>query len=107
MTKEQFMLHIKSAAAVFFTDEPSPVTDDVSVGEWISRWGAWKSAKAKLEVDGKRAAKARAAAQDLRQRAEAAGLALVSHEELVEQYDADLAKWRGRAEAAEAKLSSE
>jgi hypothetical protein len=104
MTKDDFVLHIKRAAALFQSDEPSPATDDLPVGGWVERWGTWKAAKAKLEVDTKRAAKVRATAADLRARAEAAGLALVTHEEAVEQYDTAMSKLEAEVERLRAEV---
>ena len=103
MTKEDFVLDIKRAAALFGSDGP-----DIGKGsraEWVTAYNDWLAKLAKLEVDTKRSQKARKEAADLRAKAEAAGLALVHREELVEQYDTDLAKWRGRAEAAEAEVA--
>lgn len=103
MTKDEFVLSIKRSAAAFGSDGPD--IGDGSAREWAAAYEGWMVQLAKVEVDTKRAGKARKEAADTRARAEAAGIALVGGEQVVDQYDTALANAEARAAAAEGKVA--
>ncbi len=105
MTKEDFMLKQKAAASAFFTDGPGK-DEDHTTEEWEAIRSNWLASLAKTAVDTKRTAKARKDAAELRARAEAAGLKLVSHEQTVEEYDAAMAKLGAEVERLRAEVAT-
>jgi uncharacterized small protein (DUF1192 family) len=104
MTKEERMLQRKRAASAFYTDGPD--IGDASEADWATAEADWLVSLAKLAVDTKRSKKARDAAESLHQRAEAAGLTLVSHEQTVEEYDTAMAKLGAEVERLRAEVAS-
>lgn len=103
MNKEDFVLSIKRAASAFLTEGPD--LGDASQADWEGAYRLRLETLAKQAVDTKRTAKFRKAAAEAAAEGNAAGMVLAVKElEMVQQYDAELAHWRARAEAAEAKL---